>query len=83
MWVAWPQPAGAYATVLHVIIALAIYLVPAAVALSRRHPQRRAIGATNVLLGWTLVAWAVAFVWSLTGVNGQPPREEHRARLVL
>ena len=81
MWVDWPQPAGPYATALHVFIALAIYVVPAAVALSRRHPQRHAISAINVLLGWTLVGWAATLLWSLTGVNGHPAREQQRVRL--
>jgi hypothetical protein len=48
---------------------LGIYLMPAIIAELRRHPQRIAIAALNVLLGWTLLGWVIAFVWSLTAVR--------------
>ncbi|MFU8814618.1 MAG: superinfection immunity protein [Pseudomonadales bacterium] len=46
---------------------LALYMIPSIIAYSRRHQSRMAIVAVNVLLGWSLLGWIVAFVWSLTG----------------
>jgi hypothetical protein len=43
-----------------------IYLLPAAVAQVWQHHQTTAIIGLNLLLGWTLVGWAVALVWALT-----------------
>jgi hypothetical protein len=42
------------------------YLLPAIIAGWRRHPNSTAIGALNLLLGWTGIGWAAAFVWALT-----------------
>jgi hypothetical protein len=57
----------------HPVIALcviiAMYLLPGIVASLRRHPSSLAIFALNVLLGWTVLRWIAAFVWSLTATN--------------
>lgn len=47
--------------------AAAAYFVPTIIAFNRGNPNRRAIAATNILLGWTVLGWVVAFIWSLTG----------------
>lgn len=47
-------------------ILLAIYFLPTLVALSRRHQSAVAIFVLNLLLGWTVLGWIVAFVWSFT-----------------
>ena len=46
------------------------YFLPLAIAIRRKHHQKLAIGAVNVLLGWTLLGWLFAFFWSLTAVRG-------------
>lgn len=43
----------------------ALYLAPTIVAAMRRHRQLTPILALNILLGWTVVGWAAAFVWAL------------------
>lgn len=43
-----------------------IYLTPALVAYGRNHVNTMAITALNILLGWTFLGWAAAFVWALT-----------------
>ena len=48
---------------------LAAYLVPTIIAMGRSHHNRWAIGALNLLLGWTALGWIAAFVWSLTSVR--------------
>lgn len=46
-------------------IIAALYLIPTLIALLRRHRAPAAIFATNVLLGWTVLGWVIAFIWSL------------------
>lgn len=48
------------------------YFVPTVVALIRSHHNLGAIIALNVLLGWTVVGWIAAFVWSLTSPPKNP-----------
>jgi hypothetical protein len=42
--------------------------LPTIIAFARRHHNRYAIFVLNLLLGWTVVGWVVALVWSLTAV---------------
>ena len=42
------------------------YFVPTAVAILRGHPRIGPITLVNLLLGWTLVGWAVALAWALS-----------------
>ena len=51
------------------LLLLALYFLPAVVAKLRAHHQRGAILALNILLGWTLLGWVIAFVWALTAVK--------------
>lgn len=44
---------------------LIFYFLPAFIGYSRRHPSCHGILALNLLLGWTLLGWVVAIVWSL------------------
>ncbi|MGI9250118.1 MAG: superinfection immunity protein [Pseudohongiellaceae bacterium] len=55
-----------FITIFTCIVALALYFLPFLVANGRGHPQVVAIFALNLLLGWTLLGWIAAFVWSLT-----------------
>lgn len=45
------------------------YFLPTALALQSRHPQYRFIVVVNVLLGWTLIGWFIAFFWVLHGTG--------------
>lgn len=56
--------------ILLMLVGVAIYIIPTIIALARRHSQKVPIILVNILLGWTLVGWIVALVWSL--VNDQP-----------
>jgi hypothetical protein len=49
-----------------VIILTVCYFVPTIVAFSRAHHNAGAICALNIFLGWTVVGWVTALVWSLT-----------------
>lgn len=60
-----------------IIIALVLlYFLPAIVAQQRGHHNTGAILLLNVLLGWTVLGWIVALVWSATAVS--LPRPEGR-----
>ncbi|WP_080437028.1 superinfection immunity protein [Burkholderia ubonensis] len=48
-------------------ILLAFYLVPTFISVVRRHKDENAIVAVNLLFGWTVIGWFVAFIWALTG----------------
>jgi hypothetical protein len=43
---------------------IALYFLPAYVAKRRHHPKYEQILLFNFLLGWTVVGWVVALVWS-------------------
>ena len=45
---------------------LAIYLIPTIIAFSRGHASKWGIGVLNIILGWSLVFWVVALIWSLS-----------------
>lgn len=50
-------------------IAVTLYLLPVLVGWARRFPDIGSVAVINVLLGWTLVAWAVALALALRSVN--------------
>lgn len=49
---------------LYVMIGLIIYFIPAIVADSNKKRNKTAIFVLNLLLGWTLVGWAIALTWA-------------------
>lgn len=58
---------------------LAIYFLPTIVASNRSHASTGAIFVLNLLLGWTLLGWVAALVWSFANpvrvvVNDQAQR---------
>ena len=56
---------------LPIVLALVgLYFVPTMVALFRHAKHSAAIVVINLLLGWTVVGWLVAFVWSCTSEKG-------------
>ena len=59
------------ASALGVLLTLAAmaagYLLPALIAFLRSRKSKRAILLINVLIGWTVIGWAVAFAWAIFG----------------
>lgn len=55
------------------IILIAIYLLPTFIAAARSKANGGSIFVINLLLGWTLIGWAVALAWS---VAEDKPRSE-------
>lgn len=58
-------PAGMAETVIFYLALLCLYLLPAYEANRRKHPRFVPIALIDVLLGWTVVGWIVAYVWAL------------------
>ena len=48
------------------ILVIAFYFLPAIIAASRQHLNAGAILVLNLLLGWTVLGWIAALIWSLT-----------------
>jgi hypothetical protein len=58
------------APILFLLLVLAVvYLLPTIIAYSRDHHQRAAICVTNLFLGWSVLGWIVALIWSATAVQ--------------
>ena len=49
------------------IVATLIYFLPSIIALARGHLSTLAIFLLNLFLGWTLLGWLIALIWSCTG----------------
>lgn len=47
------------------LLALALWMVPTMIALSRKHPKRMAIFVIDLFLSWTVIGWFFALGWAL------------------
>lgn len=54
------------AAILVFLFILAVYLIPTIIAFVRGHASKWGIGMLNIVLGWSLVFWVVALIWSLS-----------------
>lgn len=43
-----------------------VYFLPSIVATRRQHPNAMPVFLINFFLGWTLIGWVAALVWSTT-----------------
>jgi len=51
------------------VVLLLIYLLPAVIAILRRHQSALAITVLNLFLGWSVLGWIIALVWALSAVR--------------
>jgi threonine/homoserine/homoserine lactone efflux protein len=49
--------------------ALLLYFIPALIAFLRGHQSWPAIAILDLLLGWSVIGWIIALIWSLTAVR--------------
>lgn len=54
------------AAILVFLFILAVYLIPTIIAFVRGHASKWGIGVLNIVLGWSLIFWVVALIWSLS-----------------
>lgn len=57
-------------------LAIALYFLPWIVAHRRAHHQLMSIALLNLFLGWTLLGWVLALVWSVSAVRRTPLRAD-------
>ncbi len=50
-------------------LAFLVYFAPSTIAENRKHHNYLAILFTNLFLGWTIIGWVVALIWSGTSVH--------------
>lgn len=65
------------AILLTTLLLIALHFLPWIIALMRNHHNTVAIFLVNLLLGWTLIGWVVALIWSFTNrpvAIMQPPQ---------
>lgn len=48
-----------------ILISLVVYFVPTFIAYNCERNQRLAIFLLNLFLGWTILGWVAALVWSV------------------
>jgi hypothetical protein len=56
---------SAMAGVVLIGIALIIYLLPTVIVICNGHPHGVGIFLLNAFLGWTLIGWLCALIWSV------------------
>lgn len=53
------------------VVAGVFYLFPTIMAYQRSHLQKQAIFALNLFLGWSVIGWVGALIWTLTRQSKQ------------
>ncbi len=74
-------PLGLIERLLGVLLAVPIYLLPTFVAQGRHHRKRKVIMLLNIFLGWTVMGWVVALLWSATADVEKARHEEDYRRI--
>jgi len=57
---------GGIMLIIFIVLGAAFYFLPTIIALMNGKNNAVAIGALNFFLGWSLIGWVVALVWSLS-----------------
>lgn len=60
------SPVGGF---LVVAVTLGVYFLPAIIAASREHHQGGSIFVLNLFLGWTVLGWVIALIWSVSAIK--------------
>ncbi len=55
----------------------ALYFLPSMIAIFRGHRNALGLLVLNLFLGWTLVGWVIALVWSLYQEQAAQPVQHH------
>ncbi len=49
---------------IELILIAILYMLPTLIAFARDIPQRGLVTVFNIILGWTLIGWLIAFLWA-------------------
>jgi MFS family permease len=82
-WWDWQAVFWGIALWLSLIALIALYFVPTAIAVKRKHRSIGAIVALNILAGWSFIGWLVALVWSLSSTQQQVVVQQFAAPLAV
>ncbi len=52
-------------TVIELMLIAILYMLPTLIAYARDIPQRGTITVVNIIFGWTLIGWIIAFLWAM------------------
>ena len=52
------------ATVVLIAVVLILYMIPTWIASTRKNPMTTEIGLLNFFFGWTVLMWALLFLWA-------------------
>lgn len=55
----------AFAILIMVLLIVGGYFLPTIIAVLRKHKNALGIGLLNLFLGWTMLGWVGALVWSV------------------
>ena len=47
------------------LLCLIIYMLPTLIAYARDVRSRQTITVVNIVFGWTLIGWLIAFLWAM------------------
>ena len=61
------------------LIGLFIYFIPTILAYDHNHSKHKAILVMNILLGWTVIGWALAIIWACTEKNKSAVEKENKS----
>jgi hypothetical protein len=61
--------AGLFIGLFVIGIVAAVYFLPWLVAIIRKHPNCMAIFLLNFFLGWTIIGWLGALIWSCLAID--------------
>jgi hypothetical protein len=53
-------------TIIYVLLILGAYFIPSINAYSKKKRNKGAVLTLNFFLGWTVIGWIVALIWSTT-----------------
>ena len=56
---------GSGSAFLTILLIVGAYLLPSVIAFSRGHRNTLGVVILNILLGWTLLGWIAALIWSV------------------
>ncbi len=57
---------------LFTLLLVVLYFVPTMVALNVNHKNKLSVILLNIFLGWTIIGWVGALVWSAMKTQRQP-----------
>ena len=60
------KDSGGSSFLMLILMGIMLYFIPTIIAILKKKPNKLAISALNFFLGWSIIGWVVALVWSLS-----------------